>query len=84
MINSYDEIVAVSVTEPVYVTKYKWCLDIPPRCPDNKQEFRTVQKNIVSNGSAKYGKGKKLGSKITKKKFAGFIVKLTILKVKYF
>lgn len=44
----YDEVVTVSVKETVHVTKYKWCLGIPPRCPDNKQEYRTVYKNIVS------------------------------------
>lgn len=44
---SYEEIVTVSINEPVQVTKYKWCLDIPPRCPDNKREFRTVLKNIT-------------------------------------
>ncbi|VVC28816.1 EMI domain [Cinara cedri] len=44
---SYDEIVTVSVQEPVYVITYKWCLDIPPRCPDNKQDYRTVHKNIT-------------------------------------
>lgn len=46
---SYDEIITVSINEPVQVTKYKWCLDIPPRCPDNKREFRTVHRNVVSD-----------------------------------
>ncbi|XP_025198209.1 multiple epidermal growth factor-like domains protein 11 [Melanaphis sacchari] len=44
---SYDEVVTVSINEPVQVTKYKWCLDIPPRCPDNKREFRTVLRNVT-------------------------------------
>ncbi|XP_060847743.1 uncharacterized protein LOC132927259 [Rhopalosiphum padi] len=44
---SYDEVITVSINEPVQVTKYKWCLDIPPRCPDNKREFRTVLRNIT-------------------------------------
>ncbi|XP_022172722.1 uncharacterized protein LOC111035420 [Myzus persicae] len=43
---SYDEVITVSINEPVQVTKYKWCLDIPPRCPDNKREFRTVRRNV--------------------------------------
>lgn len=33
----------------MHITKYKWCLNVPPRCPDVKQEHRTVEKNIVSN-----------------------------------
>lgn len=43
---SYDEIITVSINEPVQVIKYKWCLDIPPRCPDNKREFRIVHRNV--------------------------------------
>jgi hypothetical protein len=46
---SYHEVVTVSVNEPVHIIRYTWCLNIPPRCPDNRQEYRTIHKNIVSD-----------------------------------
>uniref|UniRef100_A0A2S2QCB1 Multiple epidermal growth factor-like domains protein 11 n=1 Tax=Sipha flava TaxID=143950 RepID=A0A2S2QCB1_9HEMI len=44
---SYHEVVTVSVNEPVHIIRYTWCLNIPPRCPDNRQEYRTIHKNIT-------------------------------------
>lgn len=46
---SYDAVVTVSVKEPVYVTKNKWCWDVPPRCTDRQLEYRIIHKNIVSD-----------------------------------
>lgn len=48
-LKSYDAVVTVSVKEPVYVAKNKWCWDVPPRCSDYQLEYRIVHKNIVSN-----------------------------------
>ncbi|XP_050530648.1 uncharacterized protein LOC126899643 [Daktulosphaira vitifoliae] len=48
-IENYDELVTISSEQPYIVKKNKWCIKIPPRCSEDKTEFRTVQKNVTVN-----------------------------------
>lgn len=45
---SYTDIIRTTKKEPVKVTKYEWCLEMPLRCAKYETEIREVEYLEVS------------------------------------